>query len=100
MSLSIVKMKGTDIQKALKKLPAWNANTKQTEIAKTFRFTSFVEGLAFIAKIAVHAEVMGHHPDIEFSYGKVKVRLSTHSVKGLSKLDFELAEKIERVAKC
>ena len=54
-------------------------------------------GLAFVAKVAVHAEVMNHHPDIELSYGKVKVKLSTHDAKGLTTLDFELAKRIDGI---
>lgn len=89
------KLKLTEIKSKFLKISDWNLNTKQTELSKSFEFSSFVNGLAFIAKIAVHAEIMGHHPDIELTYHKVKVKLSTHDVKGLSKADFELAKRID-----
>ena len=95
MATQIKKLRESDIEKKLSKVSEWNLNTKQTELSKTFPFVSFMHGFAFIAKIAVHAEVMGHHPDLELSYGKVKVKLTTHDVKGLTNADFELAKKID-----
>lgn len=86
-----------DVEKKLKALSEWKPNTKHTQIVKTFSFPNFVAALAFLAKITVHAEILDHHPDIELSYGKVKVKLSTHSEKGLTKKDFELAERIDKL---
>jgi len=86
-----------DIEKKYKAISEWQLNKKQTELSKTFSFPSFITGLAFVAKITVHAEVIGHHPDIELSYGKVKVVLTTHEAKGLTKLDFELAKRIDNL---
>jgi 4a-hydroxytetrahydrobiopterin dehydratase len=89
------KLKDTEIKSKFLKISEWNLNPKQTELSKSFEFGSFVNGLAFVAKVAVHAEIMGHHPDIELTYSKVKVKLSTHDVKGLTNADFELAKKID-----
>lgn len=95
MSTTPKKLANADIEKKLLKISGWNTNAKQTELSKTFLFPSFIVGLSFVAKIAVHAEILEHHPDIELSYGKVKVKLSTHDVKGLTKADFELAKRID-----
>jgi len=39
---------------------------------------------------------MEHHPDIFlFSYKKVRLTLTTHSAGGLTRMDFDLAAKIE-----
>jgi 4a-hydroxytetrahydrobiopterin dehydratase len=91
------KLKPAEIKKKLAKLDGWDINAGETQLSKTFPFGSFMLGLAFTAKIAVHAEVMEHHPDLELSYGKVKVKLSTHDVKGLTNADFELAERIDGI---
>jgi len=90
-------LKKVDIEKKHKKIPDWSLNSKQTEISRVFPASSFITGLSFIAKITVHAEIMSHHPTVELSYGHVKVKISTHDVKGLTKLDFELAEKIDKI---
>lgn len=83
--------------KKMKALSGWEVNKKGTEIHKTFKTTSFVAGLSFVARIAVHAEVLGHHPVVELSYTSVVVTLSTHDVKGLTQNDFELAKKIDAI---
>ena len=38
---------------------------------------------------------MGHHPDLEISWDKVTVTISTHSEGGLTAADFELAAEID-----
>ena len=43
------------------------------------------------------AEAAWHHPDITASYAWVEVRLSTHTAKGITDKDFQLAKKIEEV---
>ncbi len=43
------------------------------------------------------AEAAFHHPEIAASYAWVEVRLTTHSAKGITDKDFELARKIEEV---
>jgi len=86
-------------KKQLAKLPDWSTNPKQTTLYRTYTFDSHLDALVFIARVTVHAEVLQHHPDIEFGYAKVKVKLTTHDVKGLSKLDIQLAQKIESVTR-
>ena len=49
---------------------------------------------AFVNAVAVLAEQANHHPDIDIRWNKVLLRLSTHSKGGLTRLDFDLAEKI------
>ena len=97
MTLSQKKLSPKDIEKKLKKLSEWTLNTKGTELSRIFTFPSYVTAFTFVARIVVHAEVMGHHPDIELSYGKVKVKLSTHDAKGLTNADFELAKKVNNL---
>jgi 4a-hydroxytetrahydrobiopterin dehydratase len=62
---------------------------------RIFHFDDYIKALVFVARISVHAEVLKHHPDIELSYGKVKVKLTTHKLKALSRLDLALLERIE-----
>jgi 4a-hydroxytetrahydrobiopterin dehydratase len=86
------------ILKKLASISGWMTNKKQTELSKSFKTDSFVDGLSLIARITVHAELMNHHPTIELSYGEVKVTLTTHDAKGLTLKDFELAERIDKLS--
>ena len=66
------------------------------QIAKLFQLKDFAEALAFVNKVGAEAEKMNHHPDIFIhSWNKVKITISTHSEGGITKKDFQLAEKIE-----
>ena len=60
-------------------------------LEKEYRFKDFKEALAFTSDLGALAEDEGHHPDIHLSWGKVKVLLWTHKIKGLSESDFVLA---------
>ena len=66
-------------------------------IAKEVKFKNFAEALAFTNKIGAIAEEEGHHPDIELSWGRVGVSLTTHAIKGLSENDFILAAKLDSI---
>ena len=67
-------------------------------IAREFKFDDFVGSVDFINRITPAAEEMGHHPDLEISWNKVIVSLTTHSQGGLTGNDFELAQQIEDLA--
>ena len=83
-----------DIKKNLSLLSGWMQEGNQ--IAKQFQFKDFAEALSFVNKVGAESEKMNHHPDIFInSWNKVKITISTHSEGGITKKDFQLAEKIE-----
>jgi 4a-hydroxytetrahydrobiopterin dehydratase len=60
--------------------------------------TSGWKGTLMIVNTVGHlAEAAWHHPDLTVSYAFVTVKLCTHSAKGITDKDFELAKKIEEV---
>ncbi len=77
----------------LSELPGWEQ--VGTEIQKTFTFHNFHETRAFVNAAAYIAHQEDHHPDLEVSYKKCKVRYSTHAIGGLSENDFICAAKID-----
>src|SRR3989344_7047999 len=79
----------------LKQVNGWKLSDDAKHITKEFKFKNFVEALAFTNKIGAIAEGEGHHPDVELSWGRVGVSLTTHAIKGLSENDFILAAKID-----
>ena len=52
----------------------------------------------FVNRLLPEAEDMNHHPDLEISWDKVKVTISTHSEGGLTAADFELAGKVDALS--
>jgi len=76
-------------------LKGWSlANGK---LHKEFKFKNFVEAFGFMAKVALIAEQMNHHPDWSNVYNRVTIDLTTHDVGGLSNFDFEFARKVEEL---
>jgi 4a-hydroxytetrahydrobiopterin dehydratase len=51
-----------------------------------------------VTTIGYLAEAAYHHPDLAVTWGKITVKLSTHSAGGITAKDFALAKKIEEVA--
>lgn len=85
----------TEIQKHLETLSGWILIDKT--ITKEFQFGNFVEAFGFMAKVALEAEKLNHHPDWKNSYNKVWIALSTHDAGGLTELDFKLAQRIDKI---
>jgi len=67
------------------------------KISKNFKFKNFKEALEFVDKVGGIAESEGHHPNIDFGWGKAEIILYTHAVSGLSENDFILASKIDKI---
>ena len=87
---------GDAINKRLAALPGW----KRTGdiIWKEYPFEDFPQALAFVNRVGRLAEKAFHHPDILIhSWNKVRLELTTHDEKGLTKKDFDLAEQIEKL---
>lgn len=75
----------------------WSVAKDAKKLVKEFKFKNFLEAMAFANKITPIAEVEGHHPDLEVGWGRVRVELTTHAIKGLSENDFILAAKIDAI---
>lgn len=66
-------------------------------LEKTFTFKDFKEALDFTNKVGALAESVGHHPDIELAWGRVKVIIWTHKIDGLAESDFIFAAKTDQL---
>lgn len=67
------------------------------KIKREFKFKDFRETMAFVNRIAEIANAEDHHPDLRISYDRLTVELVTHAIGGLSKNDFIVASKIDRL---
>jgi 4a-hydroxytetrahydrobiopterin dehydratase len=81
------------IDQRLGDLSGWER--EEDEIAKTFENGDFVGSVEFVRRVVEPAEDMGHHPDLEISWDKVKVSITNHAAGGLTAADFELAGRID-----
>jgi|SRR5579871_2981562 len=83
---------------ALARLANWRAVDRGKAITRTFTFDGFNAAFGFMARTALVAEKMDHHPDWSNSYDKVVVTLSTHSAGGVTSADILLAEAMDEIA--
>ncbi|MEH2214093.1 4a-hydroxytetrahydrobiopterin dehydratase [Nostoc sp.] len=84
-----------EIQKQAKVLSDWTVQDSKLQITRTFK--DFIGAIEFVNKLVEPAESAGHHPDIEISYNKVKITLTTHDAGGLTQPDFDVARVISQI---
>ncbi|BAY77772.1 transcriptional coactivator/pterin dehydratase [Nostoc linckia NIES-25] len=84
-----------EIQERAKVLSGWAV--EGAKLQRTLKFQNFIQAIEFVNKLVEPAESAGHHPDIEISYNKVKIILTTHDAGGLTQNDFDLAGVISQI---
>lgn len=67
-------------------------------LVREFDRGDFAGSVAFVNAILPIAEAAGHHPDIEISWSRVTVRLTTHSEGRVTEKDHALASEIDTLA--
>jgi 4a-hydroxytetrahydrobiopterin dehydratase len=92
------KLVGAARHAALAALHGWSEIEDRDAIRKSYHFGDFSEAWGFLARVALLAEKMDHHPEIFNVYNRVEIALSTHDVDGLSERDIRLAQAIDEVA--
>jgi 4a-hydroxytetrahydrobiopterin dehydratase len=90
-------LKTLDAQ-ALAGLAGWKYDETAKSLAKTFKFKDFSAAWGFMARAALAAEKMDHHPDWSNVYNKVEVKLSTHDSGGVTEKDVSLAKIMDGLA--
>jgi 4a-hydroxytetrahydrobiopterin dehydratase len=76
--------------------PAWRRDGTRS-LVREFTFGDFRDAFGFATRVALLAEREFHHPELTVTWGKVLVTLWTHTVGGLSRNDFIIAAKIDRL---
>lgn len=84
---------------ALAELPAWQHDDDRDVIHRTYTFEDFNQAFGFMARVALRAEALDHHPDWSNVYRTVQVELTTHDAGGLTAVDIELARFMEGAAR-
>ena len=80
------------------RLPSWSLVEGRDAIRRTFTFKDFNAAFGFMARVALAAERMDHHPEWSNVWNRVEVVLSTHAAGGLSERDVALAAAIDAIA--
>jgi 4a-hydroxytetrahydrobiopterin dehydratase len=83
------------IQDALTDRPDWEY--RDGALARQVKAPDFLGGIRLVDEVAVVAESLNHHPDIDVRYTNVTFRLVSHSEGGVTDKDLEMAGRIDEV---
>jgi 4a-hydroxytetrahydrobiopterin dehydratase len=84
---------GSALAERMKNLKDWDEDAGT--IRRVYSTDGWPTTLMLVNMIGFFAEAADHHPDLAVSWGKVEVRLSSHSAGGITDKDVELARLIE-----
>ncbi|MBK8583145.1 MAG: 4a-hydroxytetrahydrobiopterin dehydratase [Flavobacteriales bacterium] len=71
---------------------------ENNKLQRSFQFKNFSEAFAFMARVALAAEKMNHHPDWSNIYNKVDIKLYTHDAGNtVTEKDRKLAKVIDGI---
>jgi len=90
-------LKGDDLAELHRQVPEWEV-VDEHHLTRTFKFKDFVSALAMVNQVGALAEELGHHPNIQFTWGRVTVEIFTHKIAGLHENDFILAARIDQLS--
>jgi 4a-hydroxytetrahydrobiopterin dehydratase len=88
----------TERTEALKALAGWSVVEQGKALHRRFVFADFSAAFGFMVRVALVAERLNHHPEWSNVYRSVEVTLTTHDAGGLTALDIELANAMNRIA--
>lgn len=77
------------VRERLGSLPGWSL--RDGKLYREYKFADFVGAFGFMARAALTAERMNHHPEWSNVYNRVTVRLTTHDAGGITDRDLRLA---------
>lgn len=83
------------VRRELAGLAGWTGDP--TGIGRTVELASFPEAIAVVDRVAIIAEELNHHPDMDIRWRAVTFRCATHSAGGVTGRDIELARRIDEV---
>ncbi|WP_206422694.1 4a-hydroxytetrahydrobiopterin dehydratase [Nocardioides pantholopis] len=63
-----------------------------------YRTPDFATALAIVTEVGAVADELDHHPDLDLSWGQVRVRVSSHDVGGVTARDVRLARATTDIA--
>ena len=89
------KLTDAEIQQELTKAKGWSL--VEGKLHRAFECKDFAAAFGKMTQVALAAESMNHHPEWFNVWNKVVIDLNTHSVQGISALDFQLAAKVNEI---
>ena len=81
-----------------RELPHWSEVPGRDAIRRELKFRDFNAAFGFMARVALQAEKMDHHPEWSNVWNRVEIVLTTHDAGGVSERDVRMAKFIDEAA--
>jgi 4a-hydroxytetrahydrobiopterin dehydratase len=81
------------IAERLEEMPEWAV--VDGRLHRELTFADFNEAFGFMARVALIAEKLDHHPDWSNSWNKVVIDVVSHAAGGITERCFDLARRID-----
>jgi 4a-hydroxytetrahydrobiopterin dehydratase len=91
-----VPLTSAEVETGLLSLQGWTGGT--SGITRLVESATFPAAIDLVDRVALVAEEMDHHPDIDIRWRRVRFTLSTHDAGGVTQLDFDVAALIDAYA--
>ncbi|MGY1634712.1 4a-hydroxytetrahydrobiopterin dehydratase [Geodermatophilus sp. SYSU D01186] len=82
-----------ELAAALSGLPLWSGDGDG--LRRSVELPGFPDAVAALVRIGFVAEEMDHHPDVDLRWRTLHLTLVTHSARGVTELDVELARRVD-----
>ncbi|MBA0125396.1 4a-hydroxytetrahydrobiopterin dehydratase [Haloechinothrix sp. YIM 98757] len=83
------------ISAELQTRPEWAH--EDTALVRTVKLDTFPRAIEVVDQVAVIAEELDHHPDIDIRWRTLRFSVSTHSKGGVTQNDLALVDRIDTV---
>jgi 4a-hydroxytetrahydrobiopterin dehydratase len=83
------------LKELLKSEPEWKL--VDGALVRNWTFPDFVAAMLFVNRVAALAESVGHHPDIDIRYSRVRLALVSHDAGGITERDADMAKRMAAV---
>ncbi|KAK1831324.1 transcriptional coactivator/pterin dehydratase [Podospora conica] len=94
---------GSDVPASEKALSAllvrWTLTADGEGVERTFRFKTFAKTWDFMTAVSLQCKLKNHHPEWSNVFNTTFIRWTTHSPKGLSSKDLDLAATCDALAR-
>ncbi|WP_028453942.1 4a-hydroxytetrahydrobiopterin dehydratase [Chitinilyticum litopenaei] len=86
-----------ELAELIRAIPDWTPVSVDgvLQLQREYQFADFAQAWAMLDRVARLAEAHGHHPALLLEWGKLTVSWWTHKIRGLHRIDFELAAKTD-----
>jgi 4a-hydroxytetrahydrobiopterin dehydratase len=90
----MAKLNEGQIKAVLAAQPEWTL--ADGALTREWVFKDFVEAMSFVNRVASLAEEVGHHPDIDIRYNRVRLSLISHDSGGITERDAALVTRLSK----